>query len=60
MEFVAHRIKESAAPLYELPLEIAAVHGGPCRSRQRELISIDISEYGDPLHTRMSRMPFTS
>jgi hypothetical protein len=24
------------------------------------MVSIDISEYGDPLHTRMTRMPFTN
>ncbi len=60
MEFVAHRIKEIAAPLTALPLEITAVHVGPCATAQREMISIDISEYGDPLHMRMIRMPFTN
>ena len=59
IEFVAHRIKERAAPLAALPVEITAVHVGPCATSQREIISIDISEYGDPLHTRMIRMPFT-
>jgi hypothetical protein len=60
IEFVAHRIKEKAAALSALPVEITAVHVGPCLTRQREIISIDISEYGDPLHTRMIRMPFTN
>lgn len=60
LEFVAHRIKEKAAPLSALPVEITAVHVGPCQTAQREMISIDISEYGDPLHTRMVRMPFTN
>lgn len=59
MEFVAHRVKELAAPLCVLPVEITAVHVGPSRTRQREMISIDISEYGDPLQTRMIRAPFT-
>lgn len=59
MEFLAQRIKWEAAPLSTLPVEITAVHVGPCVSRQREMISIDISEYGDPLVTRMIRMPFT-
>jgi hypothetical protein len=60
MEFVAHRIKEAASPLSLLPVEITAVHVGPDATKQREMISIDISEYGDPLHTRMIRMPFTN
>ncbi len=60
IEFVAHRVKEAAAPQCALPVEITAVHVGPCTTRQREMISIDISEYGDPLHTRMIRMPFTN
>lgn len=59
MEHVAHRVKEAAAPLCEFPVEITAVHVGPNTTKQREIISIDISEYGDPLHTRMVRMPFT-
>ncbi len=58
-EFVASRIKEAAAARCQIPVEITAVHVGPCFTQQREMISIDISEYGDPLHTRMTRMPFT-
>ena len=58
-EFVAFRIKALAAPRCKLPVEITAVHVGPCATPRREMISIDISEYGDPLHTRMTRMPFT-
>lgn len=60
MEYVAHRVKEAAAPLSKFPVQITAVHVGPCVTKQREIISIDISEYGDPLHTRMVRMPFTN
>ena len=60
VEFLAHQIKWRAAPGAELPVEITAVHVGPCLTPQREMISIDISEYGDPLHTRMIRMPFTN
>jgi len=59
MEYVAHRVKAAAAPLSDFPVEITAVHVGPNATKQREIISIDISEYGDPLHTRMVRMPFT-
>lgn len=60
MEYVAHRVKSVAAPHSHFPVEITAVHVGPCASSQRELISIDTSEYGDPLPTRMVRMPFTN
>lgn len=60
MEYLAHRIKWVAAPLTEIPVEITAVHVGHCGPRGREMISVDISEYGDPLHTRMVRMPYTN
>jgi hypothetical protein len=60
IEFVAHRIKEKAATLCSLPVELTAVHVGPSLTAQREMISVDISEYGDPLYTRMIRMPFTN
>jgi len=60
MEFLTHRIKWMAAPVTEVPVEITAVHVGPCGTRQREMVSLDISEYGDPLHTRMIRMPYTN
>lgn len=60
MEYFAHRIKWLAAPLSALPVEITAVHVGPGETLRREIVSIDISEYGDPLHTRMVRMPYTN
>lgn len=60
MEYLAHRIKWLAAPLSAVPVEITAVHVGPGQSSRREMVSIDISEYGDPLHTRMIRMPYTN
>lgn len=60
IEFLAHGIKEKASALSTIPVEITAVHVGPCTTSQREMISIDISEYGDPLHTRTVRMPFTN
>jgi len=60
LEHVAHRVKAVASPQSEFPVEITAVHVGPCATSQREIISIDVSEYGDPLHTRMVRMPFTN
>lgn len=59
MEYVAHRVKTEAAPLCAVPVEITAVHVGHGALGKREMISLDISEYGDPLHTRVIRMPFT-
>lgn len=60
MEYLAGRIKWMAAPLSALPVEVTAVSVGPGASRRREMVSIDISEYGDPLHTRMIRMPYSN
>lgn len=60
IEYVAHRIQQAAAPLTQVPVGLTAVHVGPAASGRREMISIDISEYGDPLHTRVIRMPFTN
>jgi hypothetical protein len=60
MEYVVHRVKAEAARVSALPVEITAVHVGSGTTAQREIISLDTSEYGDPLHTRMVRMPFTN
>jgi hypothetical protein len=58
MELLAHRVKELAAPRCAIPVELTAVEPGP-RWEDREMISIDLSEYGDPLHTRVLRVPFS-
>jgi hypothetical protein len=60
MEYVAQKIKREAASQCAIPVEITAVHVEAISTAQREIVSIDISEYGDPLHTRMVRMPFTN
>ena len=59
MEYLAQRIKELAHPRASVPVEITSVQVPPGENGQRELISIDISEYGDPLESRMIRAPFT-
>lgn len=51
MEYLAHRIKELAAPLCHIPVELTAVETD-YGAQVREMISVDISEYGDPLHSR--------
>jgi len=58
IEYVAGRVQEMAAPHCGLPIELTAVEVGPVE-RGREMISLDISEYGDPLNTRSVRIPFS-
>ena len=60
MDYFAIKVKELAAPRCELPVELTAVHVGPGSTRPREMISLDISEYGDPLESRTIRIPFTA
>jgi hypothetical protein len=59
MDYLAIQIKNTSRTLCELPVEITALHVGRGTKDAREMISIDISEYGDPLWTRAIRMPFT-
>jgi hypothetical protein len=59
MEFLAHRVKQIAALDTEIPVELTAVEVGPSE-HGREMISIDISEYGDPLYSRAIRVPFSA
>ncbi len=58
MEHLVHRIKAEAAAACTIPIELTAVEVGP-DSHGREMISLDISEYGDPLSTRVIRVPFS-
>ncbi len=59
LEFFAHRVLKIAGPLCQIPIQLTAVEVGPI-SHGREIVSIDLSEYGDPLFTRTTRMPFSS
>ncbi|MCB1079032.1 MAG: hypothetical protein KDM64_14515 [Verrucomicrobiae bacterium] len=59
MEYVAQRIKERSQALSEVPVEITALQVPPGPNGQREMVSIDISEYGDPIDSRTIRIPFT-
>lgn len=58
LELVAHRVLVQAQPLCEIPIELTAVEAGP-RSHGREVVSVDLSEYGDPIYTRSMRMPYS-
>jgi hypothetical protein len=59
MEYLSHLIKDEASSLCEIPVQITAEHVGLGRFGMREMLSIDISEYGDPLSSRTIRLPFT-
>ena len=58
MEYLAHLVLTAVGDRCEIPVELTAVEVGPIK-RGREIVSIDLSEYGDPLHTRTTRMPFS-
>jgi hypothetical protein len=59
MEFVTHRVLEASVSQCAVPVMVTAVEAGP-GIRGREVVSIDLSEYGDPLHTRGIRVPFST
>jgi len=58
MEYFAHQIMAEAQPACPIPIWPEALDRGP-QERGREIIVLDISEYGDPLHTRAVRTPFS-
>lgn len=58
LEFVAHCVLDASQSDCEIPIELTAVEAGP-DDHGREVVSIDLSEYGDPLFTRSMRMPFS-
>lgn len=58
MEYVAIMIKDKAELKSLLPVELSAVEVSP-QFRGREMISIDITEYGDLLNTRLVRIPYS-
>ena len=58
LEWLSHRVLNAAGPSCSVPVQLTAVEVGPI-SHGREIISIDLSEYGDPLYTRTTRIPFS-
>jgi hypothetical protein len=58
IEYFSHRVIAASRPLSEIPVELADIAVRP-QQRGREMISIDITEYGDPLYSRMIRIPFS-
>jgi hypothetical protein len=59
MEWVAEEIKLSCQSETRIPMSLTAIEAGPVRDSQREVIALDVSEYGDPLDVRCVRMPFS-
>jgi hypothetical protein len=57
LEHLAQRAMADAAGRCALPVEVTAVEAGPS-ARGREVVSIDLSEFGDPLSKRTLRVPF--
>jgi len=57
-EFIGHRVLAQSAAKSAIPVEMTAIEVGP-GSGGREIVSFDISEYGDPLHVRHIRVPFS-
>ena len=58
MEYLSQRILAEAQALCPIPIVPEAIDRGP-QERGREIMELDISEYGDPLHTRAVRIPFS-
>jgi hypothetical protein len=59
LEFVWHRVLRASEHSCTLPVQPTAIEVGPGIGG-REIISFDLSEYGDPLHTRRIRLPFSA
>jgi hypothetical protein len=57
-EGVGHEILRAAAPVARVPVQLTAVAVGP-GPRGREIVSVDLSPFGDPLPTRTARVPFS-
>jgi hypothetical protein len=58
LEFATHRILQLAIPRTSVPVQVTSIEVGP-GATGREIVSIDLSEYGDPLHYRHIRLPFS-
>jgi len=59
LEFVGHQVLSTAYLQSRVPNEITSIEVGP-GAYGREMVSFDLSEYGDPLDTRHIRIPFSA
>src|SRR5690606_2210587 len=62
MEYFGHLVLQHASQESIVPVQLTDVHVGYNGSggRGREIVSVDISEYMDPLHCRHVRLPFSA
>jgi hypothetical protein len=58
IEYFAAEVMRLSAGSSKVPVELTAVEVGP-DERGREMISLDISEFGDPLDTRSARVAYS-
>ena len=58
LEGLAHEVLRAVEAASEVPVQLTAVAVGP-GPRGREIVSIDLSPFGDPLPARTARVPFT-
>ena len=59
LEFVGHRVLAASAAECPVPVQLTSIEVGP-GIQGREIVSFDLSEYGDPLHRRHIRPPFSA
>ncbi|MDA8164354.1 MAG: hypothetical protein M0017_04905, partial [Desulfobacteraceae bacterium] len=58
MEWLAQKVLRGVAGRVGLPVRITSTEVPP-DERGREIVCLDISAFGDPLHTRVVRLPFS-
>ncbi len=58
MEYLGHLVRYTAGPESPIPVELSEVAVGP-PARGLEIVAVDLSEYGDALHTRRVILPFS-
>jgi hypothetical protein len=59
VEFIWHCVLAEAERNTSLPIQPATIEVGP-GSQGRHIVVFDLSEYGDPLHVRQIRLPFSA
>jgi len=58
MEYLARKVRDRSGRTSRLPMHLSAVNTG-IGGKGSEIVSLDITEYGDPLSIRIIRAPFT-
>jgi hypothetical protein len=60
LEYLMQRVLDVTRPRSAVPVMATAIEVGPGQYGYREVVSLDISEYGDPLPMRHIRVPFSA